>query len=158
MTVHHGSIARIVVRAAFGLGLLLAGCESGPGECAPGAEDCRCVSPDRCDDGLVCSDGTCRAPRLVGLDVPSGAAACEVLLLDGAAEVSGVRFADGVIGAHVREEPRTSVSFAASGEGAMPGRAVSLEILGDGDLGSIGRAWCVDAAGREVTGDVRIGG
>jgi hypothetical protein len=146
------------VLIALALSPSAAGCASTPPECAAGGDGCRCESGGVCDDGLVCTDGTCERPREVSLTVDDPAArACEALLRDGDAEVASVRF-EGASGAHVREEPLTSVSFAAAGDVAIAGGAVRVEVVGDGTF-TVESARCFDGAGQEIAGaTVRVGG
>lgn len=135
----------------------MTGCTSEPAECTRGTDGCPCESGSVCDDGLVCESNTCRAPREVTLRVDDAdARACEVLLHDGDAHVASVRF-EGVAGAHVREAPRTALSFA-GGDGAIPGGAVRVQVVGDGDAFTVERARCFDSSGHELASTVRIDG
>lgn len=137
------------------LAVVGAGCDPTV-ECEPGAEGCACAPPSRCDDGLVCSDGTCAAPEEVVLTVPAQARACEVLLRDTSGRVAGARFAEGVTGAHVREAPRTALSFASSSD--APIGAVRVSVLGDSGAFSVESSRCFDASGSAITDGVRVGG
>ena len=136
--------------------LALSACETAPPECTAGAESCPCESGSVCDEGLVCMEGICEAPRELTLSVGDPAArACEVLLRDGDAEVASVRFY-GPSGAHVREAPLTSLSFAAASDAPI-GASVSLQVLGEG-APTVERARCFDAEGRELAGaQVQVG-
>jgi hypothetical protein len=136
-----------------------AACQSTPSECPSGTDGCRCESSGACDDGFVCDDGICERPRELTLAVDDPTArACEALLRDGDAEVASVRFERGASGAHVRQEPLTSVSFAATGDTAIASGAVRVEVVGDGAF-TVERARCFDGAGQEIAGaTVRVGG
>lgn len=138
---------------------LAGGCSAEPAECAAGMDGCPCEAGDVCDEGLVCSDRVCRAPREVALNVDNPAArACEVLLRDAGDEVASVRF-EGASGAHVREEPLTALSFSAGVDAPIAGGAVRVQVVGDGTAFMVERSRCFDAAGRELSGaSVRIGG
>jgi hypothetical protein len=150
---------RWIQATLIAVALSAAGCASTPSECPTGSDGCRCESGDVCEDGFVCMDGTCERPRELTLTVDDPAArACEALLRDGDAEVASVRFGGGASGAHVREEPLTSVSFAAAGDTAIASGAVRVEVVGDGTF-TVERARCFDGAGQEITGaTVRVGG
>lgn len=137
--------------------LWMGACTNEPPECAAGSDGCPCEAGDVCDDGLVCMAGTCEGPRELTLTVPSDARACEVLLRDGDAQVASVLF-DGASGAHVREAPLTSVSFAAASDSALAANAVRVLVVGDGDF-TIDRARCFDGDGHELAdAEVRVGG
>lgn len=143
--------------AALWMALWVGACSNEPPECTAGSDGCPCEAGGECDEGLVCTDGTCARPRELTLTVPSDARACEVLLRDGEAEVASVVF-DGAAGAHVREEPLTSISFSATTDSAIAAHAVRVQVVGDGDP-TIERSRCFDAAGDELSGaSVRIGG
>ncbi|UJR82188.1 Hypothetical protein I5071_42530 [Sandaracinus amylolyticus] len=133
-------------------------CSAEPSECAAGTEDCPCDATGSCEGDLVCADQTCRAPREITLEVDDDdARACEVLLRDGSGEVASVRFPRAA-GAHVREAPRTSISFAAHDDAPIERGAVHVQVLGEGDF-TVERSRCFDGSGAEIpSASVRIGG
>lgn len=145
-------------RAFFGalLALVLTACEPEV-ECQPGQESCACAPSSRCDDGLACTDGTCVSPEEVSLVIPAAARACEVLLRDApGGEVTGAGFEAGVTGAHVREAPRTALSFASTP--STPIGAVRVQVLGSEGAFTVERSRCFDASGAPLADGVRVGG
>lgn len=155
MTTRWSWVTRTMVALALWTG---SACTSEPAECGTGTDGCPCEAGDVCDEGLVCSDRTCRTPREITLAVDDrNARACEVLLRDASAEVASVRF-EGASGAHVREEPLTSLSFAASADGPIAASAVRVQVVGSGDF-TVETSRCFDSQGHELSGaSVRIGG
>ncbi len=98
----------------------------------------------------------CSAPREIALNIPAEARACEVLLHDAGGEVTGARFEEGVTGAHVREAPRTALSFASTAN--TPIGPVRVQVLGDSQAFSVESSRCFDASGQPLSDGVRGGG
>lgn len=112
----------------------------------PGSEGCVCQSAAACDDGLACSEGACQRPREIAISVDGAARACELIILDGDAVVAGVTVDDQVRGTHVREAPRTAVSFTARNDASIRNGSVRLRVIGAGEV-RVDRARCFDSEG-----------
>lgn len=125
------------------------------GTCAPGSAGCACLEGAMCADGLVCDNGLCRMVARAELTVTNPAArSCEVVLVEAGTEVLGVDFAEGNLGTHEREAPRTSVAFTRQSDTAFAGGSVTVR-RSDGMGGSVTltRARCFDKDGNALTGD-----
>ena len=133
--------------------VLLAACGGSTStDCPPGTEGCRC-EPIGCGDGLACGDdGLCEGLRTASLPaIDPVARSCEVLVEDGEAKVAGARFEDSVDGVHVRQAPKTAVTFYARRDQAIGASAVQLELLGAGSF-RVATATCFDADGHPIPG------
>jgi hypothetical protein len=127
---------------------------SRPSECVVGETSCQCDARGQCDPGLVCEPaaGVCLAPRSIALSaIDPAARSCEVLLEDASATVVAARFAASVRGEHVREAPRTAVTFHAMGDAAIGREAVRIDVLGEGDF-RVARGQCFDRLGEPISG------
>jgi hypothetical protein len=75
-----------------------------------------------------------------------------VLVREQDAHVADVEPADGVRASHVREAPRTAITFMHAEDAPFASAAVSVVSTGDGDV-SIAAARCFDAAGKPLAGE-----
>ena len=120
---------RTAAAALLLIGGLLFGCGDGRGDCLPGQRDCACSALGACSDGLDCHQNMCVRPQELTVQVLSqDARACEFVVVDGATELTSVRFDDSVRGASVRRGRRTAVTVI-SGEDSPIGTGVTLGYL-----------------------------
>jgi hypothetical protein len=152
----HGSASRIecsLVAALAAAALTVTACGGSQPTCPVGDERCACGPAATCDDGLVCaeSSSTCEAPRRVWLPpIDAAARSCELLVEDRTdSVVVAARFDASVQGEHIRQAPRTAVTFFAVADRAIGGEAVAIEVIGGASI-AVTRGQCFDRLGRPL--------
>jgi hypothetical protein len=123
------------------------------GECVPGTAGCPCLEGSICQGGLVCDMGLCRAVASVEIDVGDpNARSCECVVVEQNADVLGVLFGEGTEGVHVRESPRTALTFTRRTDTPFPAGAVRVQRSeGMGTL-QLQRVRCFDREGNVLPG------
>lgn len=154
----------VVVAALVGVG----GCTScdppaqgepdaGPkAECVVASANCPC-DDTRCDTGLICQEGTCRAVETTGLKIADPRArSCEVLVLETDGKLADVAFSGAVTGRVVREGNRAALAFHANSDAAIAGDAVEVAFTGAVETADqalqLVSARCFDASGAALPG------
>jgi hypothetical protein len=126
----------------------------GANACSVGSAGCACAPELACDDGLVCDEGSCHGAAVVGLSISDpNARACEVLLVETGAHVLSVDFGVEVQGTHVREAPKTALSFISQSDAPIPDGAVQVRFAeGQGAPPEVGIVHCSDKQGARLPG------
>lgn len=140
------------LRQAFILLVIcLSGCGGGD-QCVPGQRDCACTALGACREGLDCHQNMCVRPQELAVQVLSqDARACEFVVVDGATQLTSVRFDDSVRGASVRRGRRTAVTVISS-EDRPIGTGVSLGYLEGDEPLTLEQTNCFDRQGESLGG------
>ncbi len=157
----------IVVVAALAAAFTAGGCTScdppaqsepdaGPAVCVVASANCPC-DDTRCDTGLVCQEGTCRAVATTGLKIASPLArSCEVLVQETNGKLADVAFSGAVTGRVVREGDRAALAFHANSDAAIGGDAVEVAFTGAVETADqalqLVSARCFDQSGAALPG------
>ena len=128
-----------------------------PDPCTAGTAGCAC-DDTRCDSGLACNDGVCRAVLTTGLKIADARArSCEALLTETTAgALADVVFSGAVTGRVVREGNRAAVAFHANTDATIGDDAVTIAVTGQVDqiaqALTLSSTRCFDAAGAPLSG------
>lgn len=131
--------------------ICLSACRGGD-QCLPGQRDCTCSALGACNDGLDCHQNVCVRPQELTVQILSSEArACEFVVVDGATQLTSVRFDDSVRGASVRRGRRTAVTVISS-EDRPIGSGVSLGYLEGDEPLTLEQTSCFDRQGESLGG------
>jgi hypothetical protein len=108
--------------------LFVAGCGSS-NKCNPGEKGCACIQ-STCNDGLICSSGSCAEESHANLSVEGNARSCEVLLHETNGTVGAVEFAKGVTGKWLRQGDKVAAAFLADQDHSISSGEVKVAYAG----------------------------
>jgi len=109
---------------------------------------CTCSEEEPCPKGFTCEQSECVAENATGIIIGSAdARACEVLLLEDSARVSGVDFSENVRGTFLRQAPRIAVSLTRRMDSSFEAADLTVRSVGSNGGLSLAHAECFGERG-----------